>query len=393
MTATTQGEVFEGGDRPYTLTRLPGWLQMVESPARTQPELLSRRRMKAVSRGELLRYNDARKVWHANLGPFKTPQLLGLHDGLAEIVEANRQDGDKNKPAALVDSYPGLGKTTAVLDYAKQYHTEQIELRGQTTTAGHRRVPIIYVALTGNTQIRGLNEAICRFYGLPTSGNADALAARAVDAVQSLATQAFVVDDIHFLDMARRDAQVMANHFKYLSNAFPVTLIYIGVGVAARGILDEGLSPTEALFAQFGRRTTPLALPPFLVETDQGRHNWRRLLLTIEQKLVLADRHRGMVADELSDYLYARSTGHFASLMTLITRGCLRAMRTGQERLTTELLDKVNNDAAAEKARTELVAAIEAGLFTTRPTRRARPGAIRTGQTGSSAGPTSGKTP
>jgi len=46
--------------------------------------------------------------------------------------------------------------------------------------------------------------------------------------VQSLATQAIVDDDIHFLDMARRDTQVMANHFKYLSNAFPVTLVYIG---------------------------------------------------------------------------------------------------------------------------------------------------------------------
>jgi hypothetical protein len=321
----------------------------------------------ARSARELLRYNDERKVWHANLGPFKTQQLLNLHDGLAEIVESNRQDGDKNRPAVLVDSYPGLGKTTAVLDYAKQYYLEQIELHGEVTAEGHRRVPIIYVALTGNTQIRGLNEAICRFYGLPTSGNADTLAARAVDAVQSLATQVFVVDDIHFLDMARRDAQVMANHFKYLSNAFPVTLIYIGVGVAARGILDEGLSPAEALFAQFGRRTTPLPLPPFLVETDEGRHAWRRLLLSIEQKLVLADRYHGMVADELSDYLYSRSTGHFASLMTLITRGCLRAIRSGAERLSVELLDKVSNDAASENARAELAAAIEGGLFTTRP--------------------------
>jgi hypothetical protein len=374
------GEPFEGDDRNYTLTRLPGWLEMIEAPARTQPVRLSRKELAELPRPELLRYNDQRMVWHANLGPFKTPQLLDLHDGLAEIVESNRQDGDKNKPAALVDSYPGLGKTTAVLDYAKTYYLEQVELRGDTTPDGHRRVPIIYVALTGNTQIRGLNEAICRFYGLPTSGNADTLAARAVDAVQSLATQAFVVDDIHFLDMTRRDAQVVANHFKYLSNAFPVTLIYIGVGVAARGILEEGLSPAEALYAQFGRRTTPLTLPPFLVETDEGRHAWRRLLLTIEQKLVLADSHHGMVADELSDYLYARSTGHFASLMTLITRGCLRAIRSGAERLTAGLLDKVNNDAAAEKARTELAAAVEDGLFTTRPARRpGRPASNRPG--------------
>ena len=41
-----------------------------------------------------------------------------------------------------------------------------------------------------------------------------------------------------------------------------------------------------------------------------------------------------MLADDLADYLFARSTGHFASLMSLISRGCLRAIRTGAERLT-----------------------------------------------------------
>jgi len=73
-----------------------------------------------------------------------------------------------------------------------------------------------------------------------------------------------------------------------------------------------------------------------------------------------------MIADNLSDYLYARSTGHFASLMTLICRGCYRAIRTGEERLSIELLDQVKNDAAAEEARKELLAALEDGLFTTR---------------------------
>jgi hypothetical protein len=40
-----------------------------------------------------------------------------------------------------------------------------------------------------------------------------------------------------------------------------------------------------------------------------------------------------MVADNLADYLFARSTGHFALLMTLITRGCRRAIRAGVEEL------------------------------------------------------------
>lgn len=364
--------VVAGEDRQYTLTRLPGFLHLVQAPPRTQPPHLSAVELAALRPAQRLCYNDSRVVWHANIGPIRTPQLLELHEHLAEIVEANRQDGDKNKPAALVDAYPGLGKTTAVLDYAKGYHQQQIALRGDTTPGGHRRVPVIYIALTGNTHVKGLNQAICRFYGLPTTGNADTLAARAVDAVLSLGTQVFVIDDIHFLDMRRRDAQAMANHLKYLSNAFPVTVIYIGVGVAAPGLLREGMTTSEALFAQFGRRTTPLSLLPFLVETDAGRAQWRRLLLTIEHKLVLADKYPGMLADDLSDYLYTRSTGHFASLMTLIARGCLRAIRDGQELLSLELMDKVSNDAAAEDARKELAAAITAGLFTTRRSRTAR---------------------
>ncbi len=364
---STPTAVVAGEDRQYTLTRLPGFLQLVEAPSRAQPSQLSTEELAALAAVDRLRYNDARAVWHANLGPIRTPQLLDLHEHLTEIVEANRQDGDKNKPAALVDAYPGLGKTTAVLDYAKGYHRQQIAVRGDTTPDGHRRVPVIYIALSGNTHIKGLNQAICRFYGLPTTGNADTLAARATDAVLSLGTQVFAIDDVHFLDMRRRDAQAMANHLKYLSNAFPVTIIYIGVGVAARGLLREGMTTSEALFAQFGRRTTPLSLPPFLVETDAGRSQWRRLLLTIEHQLVLADKYPGMLADDLSDYLYTRSTGHFASLMTLIARGCLRAVRSGQERLSAELMDKVSNDAAAEEARRELAAAISAGLFTTRP--------------------------
>jgi hypothetical protein len=101
------------------------------------------------------------------------------------------------------------------------------------------------------------------------------------------------------------------------------------------------------------------------------------VLLGIEQALVLANKHPGMLADELSDYLFARSTGHIGSLMDLINRGAARAIRTGAERLTQDLLDAVKIDEAAEKARLELAAAMAAGSLTTRvqgrTARRRRP--------------------
>jgi hypothetical protein len=48
---------------------------------------------------------------------------------------------------------------------------------------------------------------------------------------------------------------------------------------------------------------------------------------------MLANKYPGVIADDLSDYLFARSTGHIGSLMMLINRGCQRAVRTGAERL------------------------------------------------------------
>jgi hypothetical protein len=96
------------------------------------------------------------------------------------------------------------------------------------------------------------------------------------------------------------------------------------------------------------------------------------LLLAIEQRLVLVRKHPGMLAEDLSDYLYARSTGHIGSLMTLINRGCQRAIRTGTERLNQPLLDQVRVDAAAEKGRSELHHALEVGRLTTKTPPAAR---------------------
>ena len=76
-----------------------------------------------------------------------------------------------------------------------------------------------------------------------------------------------------------------------------------------------------------------------------------------------------MLSDDLSDYLFARSTGHIGSLMTLVNRGCQRAQRTGTECLTHDLLERVKNDEAAEQARRELEYALGAGRATARPHR------------------------
>ena len=103
------------------------------------------------------------------------------------------------------------------------------------------------------------------------------------------------------------------------------------------------------------------------------RRHWRGLLKATERQLVLARARPGMLVD-LADYLFARSSGHIGSFITLVTRGCHRAIRTGQETLTADLLDQVRIDEASEQARHHLSAAVTGGRLTTttRPRRTTR---------------------
>ena len=355
-------------ERDYTLSRKEGWFRRADMPARVKPDALTRAQLEAMSRLERRRYDDARAVWHANLGPIITSQMQAVFDELEEIVESNRQDGDRVRTSAVLSAYPGLGKTTVAVAFGVRYHRDQIELHGRSTADGHDRIPVAYLGLTSSTTMRSLNSALCRFFGHPgwQRGTAAQLADRATDCVLSCGTRLIIVDDVHFLDMNRRDGREVSNHFKWLASQFPVTFLFVGVGVRERQLATEGLDPADAALAQTARRWTTLSLDPFEIDTNPGRQTWRRLLKAIERDLVLADAHRGMLADELADYLYARSTGHFASLMTLIARGCRRAIKTNEEVLTPRLLDRVRNDAAAESARKELEAAFDRGLLTTR---------------------------
>jgi len=351
------------------LARKEGWAAFVNAVPRQRPESLTRSAIRALGDAAANDYNLRRREWHANLGPLKTPQLAALHEDLWDILDSNLQDGDKAKGAVAIDSVPGLGKTTAALAFGKDFHLREVAERGPRTAEGDERWPVCRVGLTGNTTMKDFNLAMLEFFAHPgvTRGTAAQYIRRALDCVLLCDVRLLIVDDLHFLRWRVSSGVEISNHLKYIANEFPVTLLLIGVGLQAGGLLSEGRSYSDAVLAQTGRRTTVLDIRPFLVSTEEGRREWRQLLLAIEERLVLADTTPGMLAEHLSDYLYARSTGHIGSLMTLINRGCQRAVRTGTERLTASLLDNVKNDAAAEKARQELDAAIRARNITTTP--------------------------
>ncbi len=363
----------------YSLSRKAGWSEMVDGRAVERPATLSDKQRQALSDRELLEYNESRAIWHANFGPIVTPQLEETHEILWEILASNRQHGDKVKGAAAIDAYPGLGKSTIASTFGRAFHRQQILRYGDRTERGDERWPVAHIGLTDNTTIRTVNSMLCRFYGHPTeateykdSGTAQTLASQALDSVLRCETEIVIVDDVHFLDMTRKDGLAVANHFKWLQNNFPIQFIFVGVALLERGLMSEGSNARDAGLAQTARRWTRLNVDPFGVDSNNGRRDWRRLLLSIEKQLVLEKVTPGCVADDLSDYLYERTQGHVGSVMELIRRGCTRAIRRGDEQLTVEMLDGISIDVAAEKARAEYASALNSGLISTKVTRPRR---------------------
>jgi hypothetical protein len=174
--------------------------------------------------------------------------------------------------------------------------------------------------------MKDFNRALLEVYAHPgcTGGTASQFVQRALDCVLKCETKIIIVDDLHFLKWKLKNGKEVSNHFKHIANEFPVTLIFIGVELERRGLYSEADEAGDVTVAQTARRTTPLTMNPFGVDDDQHRSEFRNFLLAVEQRLVLCKKYPGMLADDLSDYLYVRSTGHIGSLMTLINRGCQR---------------------------------------------------------------------
>jgi hypothetical protein len=361
-----------GGGALYSLSRKEGWRRWVATPARERPQQLGMDELAKLGSAAREDYDDARHDWHANFGILRTPQLAAIHDELDQIVASNRQDPDRVRGAAVIDALPGLGKTTIANIFARDFDRTQIRRHGPLTEEGHERLPVFRVGLTSKTTLRTLNRMICEFYGHPGTEKASAalLASYAVDCVLSCQTRIGIVDDLHFIDPTNRDGLAVSNHLKWLANELPITFIYAGVGLAERRLFAEGLLGKNAALAQTGRRWTRLQLPPFHVTTDEGRQHWHGLLKATERQLVLIHNQPGMLV-ALADYLFERTSGHIGSFITLITRGCYKAIRSGQEHLTAELLDTVRIDEASEQARLQLAAAFAHGRLTTTPTRKA----------------------
>lgn len=62
-------------ERAYSLSTRSGWEQFVAAPPRQRPGPLTRAQVCKLAEAARAEYEERRSVWHANIGPLRTPQM------------------------------------------------------------------------------------------------------------------------------------------------------------------------------------------------------------------------------------------------------------------------------------------------------------------------------
>jgi len=103
--------------------------------------------------------------------------------------------------------------------------------------------------------------------------------------------------------------------------------------------IKRGKSRNDAVAAQTERRFDLVDLGPFDYSTPAGITAFLEHLAGIEDQLRLLRSSDGMLtAGGMPEYLFRRTRGIVGLLRRLIEDGCAKAIATGEERLTPELL-------------------------------------------------------
>lgn len=334
---------------------------------------------------ERRRYDRRRQTTNANIDVIETPMGDAVSAALEDGIWMNAQSAQPGaKPGFMVNGGGAQGKTATVLAVVANFMEEWLDEHDLPLEPGGQRnahEPVLYVRTPDKPTPKGICRAILKAVGepyLPGDGF-DSLQRTVHDVLVSLGVRVLVLDDITRIKMHRLDDQVVLDLIRSLMDS-GATLVLVGVGIPASGLLREGgpadgLSDTQVHLqpgrkrlrrlaaedddekTQTERRFTLLHVRNFSYTTPEQMEEWTTFLVGIAHQLRLYGvDHTNLLRDGLPEYLFRRTGGVVGSLVQLVVKASRKAMQnrdpeTGLELITREILDSITIDFGGEDGR------------------------------------------
>lgn len=384
-----------GAIRKAPLTTKTGWRAFVANEFHSADVLFGDlKERRAFARRDRDTFDRAR-LGHINRFVIETPEMGRIHEQLLSVVEAN-EGADPPLVGGVIDSLEAnYGKSWTMRHFGRWYE-QQLLVAGFDEVSGDDPnnddfVPVVYVTLQRGSQTTWLDEQLLRFYGAASPRSSGSfrmrdLPARVADEAYDCRTSLILVDDIHKLKAWREDDVAIADHLNYLAAEIGATFVYAGINCEEGGVFGEGSGGSFG----FARATqTSGRFMHLKIERFAQDPHWQAVLLKFEDELVLLKARPGDLCDpkHLATYIYERTGGLIGATSQLLRRGARAAIKSGEERITKELLDKIQLPFAAEAERKEREKAREEREKREKQkARKSRPAAKQARRTSRSAG-------
>jgi AAA domain len=306
-----------------------------------------------------------RAATHSNLEIQVTPMSARVSKELRSLVEVNAFcHGPDTRPGLMVNGGACQGKTETVCEALACFEDEWLGLYAQAPGAIEGtiddHVPVAYVRTPVKATPISACQRILDFYGEDYKGMPLAGLLRTVkQAVRDHGTKALAIDDVTRLKLHREADQDVLDLIRELMS-LPVTLILIGVGIPRSGLLrdgrrdpatgqwlfppvkDRGKSRNDDAPGQTDLRFDLVDLDRFSYGGADSTEAWVAHLVGLEQQLRLLRARDGMLSEgDMPEYLFRLTGGTVGILRKLIQKACRRAIETGEEEITTGLLDSL----------------------------------------------------
>ncbi|MGO9601983.1 MAG: TniB family NTP-binding protein [Candidatus Binataceae bacterium] len=243
----------------------------------------------------------------------------------AEQIEEKLEDLLKHPKQPRMPNMLLVGETnngkTLLIEHFRSKHPRYENIEGEAI-----RIPVLSMQAPPGPDERGFYNAILERLGERMRGveSTDQKRARVIHVLKQISLGMIIIDEIHHLlagpTLKQRN---FLNVLKYLGNELRVPIVGVGTADALRAVQTD---------AQMQNRFVPEVLPKWELNTD-----FAKLLTSFESVLPL--RRRSSLAERaLAGRLLALSGGTIGELSLLLTQAALHAIRTGAEKIDSEVI-------------------------------------------------------
>jgi TniB protein len=319
-------------------------------------------RYRSLDAAEQARHDLHRAVTHANLPILETPMSAAVARTVWMRIQSNALKAGPATRAGLMISGGGYqGKTETVCEVAARFEEQWLDLHrhlNPTSMPGTRdlHAPVAYVQTPVTATPKSICAAILHFYGAPIGRVATLpqLVHAVRTSLRDHGTKVLILDDITRLRMHREADQDALDLVRSLM-AMDVTLVLVGVGIRASGLLGDGTGsrqPGGQLATQTRRRFDLVELDRFGYDTATRISAWIAHLAGLQTHLRLLRATPGMLTTGvMPEYLFRRTGGVVGLLERLIEDACAAAIDSGTETITIGLLENLDLDLGGHPGR------------------------------------------